>query len=103
MDLPELPEELRVGLPGAVLAYIGALETAVAALQAEVAEVRARLNQDSRNSSRPPSSDPPAAQAKRPKAEPGQRQPGGQPGHLGHHRAVVSEEAVDQMITVRPD
>ncbi|MBA3689777.1 MAG: hypothetical protein H0W81_13290, partial [Chloroflexi bacterium] len=77
---PGLADELRLALPAPVQTYLGALETAVALLptvqaelamlRAEVAELRARLGQDSTNSSRPPSSDPPAAQATRATAAP---------------------------------
>jgi transposase len=61
----------------------------IAALEAEVAALRARLGRDSTNSSAPPSKDPPAAQAKR-KAVRSQRvrskdrKRGGQPGHPGN-------------------
>jgi len=57
----------------------------VTALTAQVRDLEARLNQNSSNSSRPPSSDPPW------KPKPNRRQPsgrkrGGQPGHPGHKR-----------------
>ena len=50
-----------------------------------VRELEARLNQNSSNSSKPPSTDPPNA-PKRPAKPPTGRKPGGQPGHAGHHR-----------------
>src|SRR6266516_1419752 len=73
----------------------------VAAIEAELADLRARLGQDSSNSSRPPSSDPPGTP--RPEAATGTRRPGGQPGHAGHHRALLPPERVDQVITLRPE
>lgn len=60
----------------------------VATLTDQVRDLEARLNQNSANSSRPPSSDPPW------KPKPNRRQPsgrsrGGQPGHPGHKRLRV--------------
>jgi transposase len=59
-------------------------------LRAEVAELRRQLGQDSRNSSRPPSSDSPftkpAPKSLRRKSG---RRPGGQPGHPGSTLALV--------------
>ena len=98
MDLPPLPEDIRATLPPVVAAYLTALETAVQTLSARVAELEARLGQNSSNSSRPPSSDPPG---RRPAASPGTpsgRRPGGQPGHPGHCRALLPPEQVSAMV-----
>ena len=70
--------------PRAVQDYLLALEARVAALEATVQELLERGAQDSRTSSRPPSSDPPHRQ--RPKRQPSGRRPGGQPGHRGQTR-----------------
>jgi hypothetical protein len=66
--------ELWDQTPAAVQDYIHALEARVTALEAIVQRLEAtvqhvpeRLPQDSRTSSRPPSSDPPQATAKRPR------------------------------------
>jgi transposase len=72
-----------------------------AQLQARVQELEARLGQNSTNSSRPPSSDPPQTPP-RPPAPPTGRQRGGQPGHPPHQRAVVPPEAVDQIVAHWP-
>lgn len=71
-------------------------------LQAEVVQLRERLGLNSRNSSQPPSSDPPRQRRKR-KHEPSGRQIGGQPGHSGHHRPLQPESKVDQIIDLRPE
>lgn len=65
-------------------------------LRAEIVELKARLGQNSRNSSRPPSSDglakPPAMRSLRRSSG---RKPGGQKGHEGRHlRQVERPDAV---------
>ena len=63
-------------------------------LLARVAELEEQLRLSSRNSSKPPSGDGPGAggkQQKTPGPEKGQRKPGGQPGHTGHHREASRE------------
>ncbi len=55
-----------------------ALKAQVAELLARVAALEARLGMNSRNSSKPPSSDPPNVAA-RPKRKPSGRKRGGQP------------------------
>jgi transposase len=75
----------------------------VAALLAqarEIAALQARLGQTSQNSSRPPSSDPPAVP--RPRRPPSGRRPGGQPGHPGQHRPLVPVEAVQAVVPLKP-
>ncbi len=103
-------QELWEQTPAAVQDYICALEARVAALEAAVErlattvqQLREQLQQDSRTSSRPPSSDPPQASAKRPRGEPSGRRPGGQPGHEGQTRAMVPIEAVDVVCPVKPE
>ena len=70
-------------------------------LQARVQELEARLGQNSTNSSRPPSSDPPTAPP-RPLAGPTGRRRGGQPGHPSHQRALLPPEQVDQRVAHWP-
>lgn len=85
------------------------LEALVAELVAEnrvlrerVEELERRLSQDSRNSSKPPSTDPPASRAERRRLAREQvkklseRRPGGQPGHEGKHRQMAPPERVDR-------
>ena len=71
-------------------------------LQERIRELEARLGQNSSNSSRPPSADPPQAPA-RPKAPPSGRKRGGQRGHLGAFRALLPVEQVDEIVAVMPD
>jgi transposase len=82
---------------------IRALESRVAALEATVQQLREQVQQTSRTSSRPPSSDPPQALGQRPRREPTGRRPGGQPGHAGQARALVPVEEVDVVVPVKPE
>jgi transposase len=88
MDSSPLPPELLAGLPPAVVQFILALLAENAALKARVAELEARLGQNSSNSSKPPSSDPPAVKRAPPRAKSG-KPAGGQPGHPRHERVLV--------------
>ena len=92
----------------ALRARVAELEAENAALKARVAELLARLTelesrvkQNSRNSFRPPSSDPPNVAA-RPKRKPSGRRRGGQPGHKGTTRSLLPPEKVDRTIDLRP-
>lgn len=71
-----------------------ALQAQVDALRAELAELRARLDQNSSNSSRPPSSDPPW-KPKPNRNRPSGKKRGGQPGHPGQRREWVPPDQVD--------
>jgi transposase len=71
-------------------------------LQREVAELKARLNQNSSNSSKPPSSDPPSVKRAPPKQPTGKKR-GGQHGHEAHHRAMVPPEKVSESFDIRPE
>ena len=67
---------------------VAAVAARIAELEVVVAELRARLDQNSRNSSRPPSSDgyaKPTVDWNRSLRRRSGRKPGGQPGHDGHH------------------
>jgi hypothetical protein len=66
----------------ALLTRLGELVEANQRLEARVAELERRLNRSSRNSSLPPSQDPPSAPPRPKKPASGPR-PGGQPGHEG--------------------
>src|ERR1039457_1956917 len=68
------------------------------AMQGErIARLERRLNRSSRNSSQPPSVDPPGTAPKRGKDPSGRRQ-GGQPGHEGKGRPMLPAWAVDEVV-----
>lgn len=104
---PPLPPEIWEHTPPAAQEMIVAQAAALAQLRAEVAQLKAtveelarRLGRNSRNSSQPPSADP--SQTTRPRRERSGRRPGGQPGHEGQSRALVPVEEVDVVIPVKP-
>ena len=65
---------------------------------ARIAALEARLSQNSRNSDRPPSSDPPFVT--RPSSSTTKGTPGAKPGHPGHRQALL---APTEVIAVTPD
>lgn len=81
---------------------IAELEALVVALLARIAELEAKLGQNSTNSSKPPSSDPPGTAQKPPKAPTG-RKPGGQPGHEKHVRELLPVEQVNKVVELIPE
>jgi transposase len=98
---PLLPEDIWASLHPAAQAVMVGLAQQVAALTARVRNLEARLGQNSSNSSRPPSSDPPGAK-RRPPTGPSGRRPGGQPGHAAHQRVAVPPERVDAVVNHWP-
>ncbi len=104
IDLPQTLEEahaliLRL-LP--LVAKVEELQARVEAQQRRIEELERRLNQSSRNSSRPPSSDPPYVKLP-PKKPPSGRKPGGQPGHEGHSRMLLPPEKLTDSSDHWPD
>lgn len=81
-------------------ALIEQLRAELAALRAEVAELKSRLNANSSNSSKPPSSDGPGVKRKRREGK--GRKRGGQPGHKGRRRELLPTEACDKVVAVTP-
>jgi transposase len=98
----ELWEQLSNPMQVVISAMVDSYEQRIAKLEAEVQELTAQLHQNSQNSSNPPSSDGPHVKRKPPKPSSG-RNPGGQPGHTPHQRALVPVGKVDQVITCKPD
>jgi transposase len=97
---PPIPESLWNTVPPAAQA---ALRDAFAALERRIAELEVRLNLNSTNSSKPPSTDPPAVKLKRrPPAPPSGRKPGGQPAHKRHTRTLVPTEQLRETFEVKP-
>jgi transposase len=100
---PPLPQTLEAAhaLIRVLWAELLAVRADLAGLQARVQELEARLGQNSSNSSRPPSADPPST-PKRPPAPPTGRRPGAQPGHPAHQRALVPADEADVIVSHWP-
>jgi transposase len=71
-------------------------------LEARVGELERRLNRSSRNSSLPPSQDPPSAPP-RPRGKGSGRKRGGQEGHQGRYRRLLPPEQVDEIVEHWPE
>ena len=67
-----------------------------------MAELERRLNRSSRNSSLPPSQDPPSAPP-RPRGKGSGRKRGGQHGHEGRYRRLLPPEQVDEIVEHWPE
>lgn len=79
------------------------VRTLIHLLETRLAELEARLNQNSNNSSKPPSSDPPSAPprpSKTPRGKP--KTKGAQPGHPDQQRELVPVSEVDELVPVYP-
>ena len=95
-------EETCVEVLLSLASAVEALHGQVAVLESRMAELEARLRENSRNSSRPPSSDglskpPPKPGSRRRRSG---RKPGGQPGSEGHHLGQVAEP--DEVVCCEP-
>jgi transposase len=102
---PPIPVELWEQIPPHVQAVLWVVldryEARIVSLEAEVVELKARLNQSSQNSSKPPSSDGPHVKRKPPRPSSGRKR-GGQPGHRAHHRTLVPVEHVNGVVVCTP-
>jgi len=102
---PPIPVELWEQIPRHVQAVLWEVfdryEARIAKLEAEVAELKAHRDQNSQNSSKPPSSDGPHVKRKPPRLSSGRKR-GGQPGHRAHHRKLVPVAQVNEVISCTP-
>jgi transposase len=83
--------------PPAVQAYLYTVRDEVEQLQGRVETLEARLRQNSTTSSRPPSSDSPYKQPRRPASSTTRRKAGGKPGHPGHRQVLLSPTAAHEL------
>src|SRR5947209_13063702 len=102
---PPIPESLWNSVPSdaqaALMAVFESLRCRIAELDQRVADLEARLNLNSTNSSRPPSSDSIGLKRK-PPAPPTGRKSGGQPGHVRAQRPLVPPEELRSSTDCKP-
>jgi transposase len=91
-DAAPIPGDLWDQIPpaarAAILALVQSYEQRLATLQQRVEQLEQQLGQNSTNSSRPPSSDPPTVKRAPPRPPSGRRS-GGQPGHARQRRPLL--------------
>jgi transposase len=113
MDRSEAEAIYDAGRERCVEVVLG-LAGSVMRLEERVAGLEEQLRRDSRNSSSPPSQDPPRTRAERraearkrakawSKREGEKREQGGQPGHRGAGRKLLPEDQVDEIVDHYPD
>jgi transposase len=78
-------------------AQVEQLAARVARQEERIAQLERETKRSSRNSSQPPSADPPGAPPRRGK-DPSGRKQGGQPGHEGKGRPLLPAWAVDEVV-----
>ena len=98
---PQVWETLTPEAQAAVLALVCRLEQQVTELKQQVRDLKARLDQNSTNSSKPPSSDPIGVKRK-PPVPPSKKRRGGQEGHPRRLRALVPPERVASVTECKP-
>jgi transposase len=106
MDRPtSIPQHIWDSFSDEARAIVGAvidgLEWQVAELRQQVQDLKARLDQNSTNSSRPPSTDPIGVKRK-PPTPPSKKRRGGQQGHPRRLRALVPPERVASVTECKP-
>jgi transposase len=95
---PPLPDDLWAKIPADAQAGILAL---VQSFEQRIAALEARINQNSSNSSRPPSTEPLHVK-RRPPRPTSQRRRGGQAGHERHTRDLVPVEQLTGSVEISP-
>jgi transposase len=106
MDRPtSIPQHIWDSISDEARAIVGTvivgLERQVIELRQQVQDLKARLDQNSTNSSKPPSTDPIGVKRK-PPTPPSKRRRGGQKGHPRRMRALVPPERVASVTDCKP-
>jgi transposase len=98
---PDIWDSLTEEARAVIGAVIDGLEKRLADAERQIQELQARLDQNSSNSSKPPSSDPIGVK-RQPPAPPSKRRRGGQKGHPRRMRALVPPERVATVTDCKP-
>ena len=97
-DQPPLPQPIWDQLPPEAQAAVSML---VQTFERRIADLEERLNKNSTNSSKPPSTDPPSLKRRPPTPASGRKR-GGQPGHQRQARPLVPPEQLRHVIDCKP-
>jgi len=97
-DQPPLPQPIWDQLPPEAQAAVSVL---VQSFERRIADLEERLNKNSTNSSKPPSTDPPSLKRRPPTPASGRKR-GGQPGHQRQARPLVPPEQLRHVIDCKP-
>ena len=98
-EVPQIQAETLQSWPREAQEYILTLQ---AFFQAQIAELKAQIEQNSQNSSKPPSSDPPFKRPPKKTKEKSERPKGGQVGHSRNSRELLPPQAVDEIVEIYP-
>ena len=101
-EAPQIKAEILQSWPLEAQEYVLTLQTYLQELQTQVAELTNQLNQNSQNSSQPPSADSPFKRPPKKTRESTPKPRGGQVGHTRHLRELVPVEQVDEVIEFYP-
>src|ERR1700730_6709554 len=85
-----------------LLTIIGEQQKIIEAQKQEIESLKEKLNTNSDNSSKPPSSNPFASNKNNKKKKKGKRNQGGQPGHPGITRNLLPDSEVDHIEKHQP-
>jgi transposase len=97
--LPDFPVDLG---PAQLPQTVPECHAVITQLIERVRLLEERVNLDSNNSSKPPSSNGPG-KLNRSQRRASDRKRGAQPGHKGHSRAMLDETEVDQLVDCKPE
>ena len=84
-----------------LMMVVDELERVVPQMQQRISQLEEQVGKNSRNSSKPPSSDAPHQKKPPPQAK-GERKRGGQPGHQGHGRKLRPADEVTHFVVSKP-
>jgi transposase len=101
--MSEIPPELLDEMTPAVRAFVEVLLLRIAELEQRVEQLEAKLAKNSRNSSKPPSSEHPHAKPLPKKKPKSKRKRGGQRGHQKFERTLIPTVDCEEIVPCKPD
>jgi transposase len=102
LEIPQIQAETLQSWPKEAQEYILSLQKVLEMLIAQNQELIHKLDQNSQNSSKPPSSDPPFKRPPKKTKEKSSKSKGAQVGHPRHIRELLPAETVDEIVEIYP-